>query len=131
MNTRIIDLAQDYQTISEWFEFHGSHKVPEKILPKLGVVCEEGDSLLAAGWMYMDNSVSIAWPTWFVTNPSVSQLKTGKALAHVINALELSAKEIGYTALMTSVNNAGLERFLINRGYIKNHSGMSQLFKVI
>jgi hypothetical protein len=127
----MIDLDQDYPKITEWFERRNSHIAPRNILPKLGIVIESNGVMAAAGWLYMDNSVGVAWPAWLSTNPSISSIISTRALSHLVTALESCAKEHDYGVFFTMASQPSMIKWLKNRGFIENHSEMVQLFKFL
>lgn len=130
MKARLIDLEKDYPELGGWFKSHQGYAIPTNILPKLGIVVESNCGMSAAGWLYMDNSVGVAWPAWMVTNPNISPIIAGRALEHVLEALEVCAKQHDYGVFFTMAKQPSLIKWLKKRGFVQNHADMVQLFKV-
>jgi hypothetical protein len=128
MKSRLYTPA-DYATVERWFIGHGSKVVPESILPRCGIVVEDGGEALAACWLYQDNSVGIAWLAWLVSNHTLSPQRAVKAVKTAVEAAEAVAKGLGYGLLFTMTERHGLGRLLQSEGYRPNHQGMTQFFK--
>lgn len=129
MTTRLYK-PEDYATVAPWFEQHGSHPVPENVLPKCGVVVlDEEEKLLAAAWLYQDNSVGVAWLAWIVSNPDQPLFHVQPALQRLLGACEAAARELGYGLLFTMTERPALGRWLLQSGFKANHRGMTQFFK--
>ena len=131
MKTRLYE-PEDYAVISPWWVGHAGSLVPEDVLPKCGVVTESDDGMpLAAAWLYMDNSVGVAWMSWLVSNPDVGPIKAAKAIGVLLEALEELCKEFNYGVMFTMTDQKGLGQFLSRKGFTANHSGMTQYFKKV
>ena len=131
MTTRLYD-PKDYAEISLWWEGHGGTLVPEAVLPKCGsVVVGDDGQLLSAAWLYMDNSIGVAWMSWLVSNPEVGPIKSAKSLTVLLGAIEELCKEFGYGCLFTMSDRKGVGHFLNRNGFTANHSGMTQYFKKV
>jgi N-acetylglutamate synthase-like GNAT family acetyltransferase len=128
MKTRLYTPA-DYTTVGPWFTAHKTQPVPETILPKCGIVVEEEGLLLAAGWLYQDNSVGVAWLAWLVSNPDIPRSCVETALGRLLRASESVAKDLGYGVLFTMTNRPSLGRWLQRQGFEANHQGAVQYFK--
>lgn len=103
---RAFDPARDYEAVALWWVDRMGAAIPANILPKCGVVaCEELDGeAIAAGWIFMDNSVSVAMIEWLVTKPTLRIKLAHAALKAVVEMLEVSAKHFGY-AIITGVTS--------------------------
>ena len=131
MKSRLYD-PKDYEVISPWWEGHTGNIVPEAVLPKLGTVVEDDDgNPLAAAWLYMDNSIGVAWMSWLVSNPEIGPIKSVKAITLVLNSIEELCKEFNYGCLFTMTDRKGVGSFLGRNGFTANHSGMTQYFKKV
>ena len=130
MTTRLYD-PKDYAVISPWWEAHGGKIVPEEILPQCAVVVEYNDKLAAAAWLYMDNSVGVAWMSWMVTNPEFGPIKAAKSLTVLLKGMEELCSEFNYGLLFTSSNSKGVGQWLARQGFSQNHQGMTQYFKKV
>lgn len=114
-----------------WWEGHRMQPVPLEVLPKCGVFVggEDDAEADAVAWLYMDNSIGVAWVSWITSNPALSAVKAAKALSYLLESVEEVAKELNYGLLFTMTDRDGLGRFLGKREWKKNHSGMTQYFK--
>lgn len=122
--------TEDYGTIKEWFEGHGQSAVSAALLPKCGVVAEdENGTPMAAGWIYQDNSIGVAWLAWLVTNPRCKPAAARRALTCVLEGAEAICREFNYGVLFTMTHKNGLGRWLEQNGFKSNHHGMTQYFK--
>lgn len=131
MQTRLYT-SQDYATICGWWEQHGGKCVPEHVLPKCGVIVENADKeIVAAGWLYMDNSVGIAWLAWLVSNPKQNAFKVAKGIRILLLAIEELCKEFNYGILFTMTDRESLGRFFEQNDFTSNHSNATQYFRRI
>lgn len=128
MTTRLYS-PMDYRTVKRWWTLHGVQVVPKKVLPKCGVVVVDEGKLIAAGWLYLDNSVGVAWASWIVTNPAMPAVRTVKALKCLLGGIESVCKSLDYGLLFTMTNREAFGRFLKKEGWGSNHSGMTQYFR--
>jgi len=131
MTTRLYQ-PEDYAVISPWWAGHGGALVPEGVLPKCGVVVvTEEAKLSAAAWLYMDNSVGVAWMSWMVTNPELGPIKAAKTLGVLLGAVEVICDEFDYGILFTMTESKGVGQWLCRQGFSPNHKGMTQYFKKV
>ena len=131
--SKVIDIHGDdaylYSLFKDWGIGHKTGVTPINILPKCGVLLEEDSVPVAVCWLYMDNSVGVAWAAWLTTRPNL----TGRDSVHYLNilmgAVEVVAKGMDYGLLFTMAKSQGLKRWFERFGFTANHSGMTQLFK--
>lgn len=120
--------ADDYPTVSQWWEGHGWSPVPLPILPKLGILAEmhEGDTIqpIAAGWLYMDNSVGVGMLEWLVADPAANPRHVLKSLNALIDFIKERAKELGYNVLLGTCRQESLSKVLQKHGFNVTDSGM-------
>lgn len=137
MNTRIIDLAQDYDDVSLWWETHGFKAIPREFLPKTGimVLSEEGVKL-CAGWVYMDNSSPMTWLEWCVTNPlnaPTVSLKALKALIggakEVVNAIRDDVP--GSAMMLFTCRQRSLARLFEREGFQRTDESVMHMMAVV
>lgn len=129
MKTRLYS-PKDYDTIEQWWNGHRSTSVPEKLLPKCGVVVEsEEGQLLAAAWLYQDNSIGVAWMAWLVTNPDLAAKRVPSVLTMLLGGVESVCLRLDYTLLFTMTEREALGRWFTKQGFRPNHTGMTQYFK--
>tara|TARA_R110000824_G_scaffold382368_1_gene575550 strand:- start:327 stop:722 length:396 start_codon:yes stop_codon:yes gene_type:complete len=131
MTTRLYT-PEDYATVMPWWEGHGSLPIPEAVLPKCGIVVEMEEGLPSAvAWLYMDNSVGVAWMSWMTTNPLLGPIKAASALTVLLGAMEQLCAEFDYGLLFTMTESKGVGQFLCRKGFSPNHKGMTQYFKEV
>jgi len=131
MKTRLYT-PEDYEVIIPWWSGHGSGQVPAAILPKCGLVVEMDEGKLGAvAWLYMDNSVGVAWMSWMTSNPELGPIKAAEALSVLIGGMEALCEEFNYGILFTMTESKGLGQFLTRKGFSPNHQGMTQYFKKV
>ncbi|MAO22528.1 MAG: hypothetical protein Unbinned1322contig1001_4 [Prokaryotic dsDNA virus sp.] len=112
-----------------WWDGHGQERVPVGFLPKCGVMAEQNGRPVAVTWLYMDNSIGAAWVAWLTTRPGLKGKESVRALNYLLESVEEVADEFDYKLLFTMAQGRGLQSWFKRRGFIENHSGMSQLFK--
>lgn len=117
---------EDYPMLESWWKGHDWPAVPQKILPRLGVVY--GDT--AAGWLYLDNSVGVAMMEWLVTNPAARPLVAVRALSGVVQFLKSEAKRMDYSVILTTCRQPALARLLERNGFVTTDTGMTHLLGV-
>lgn len=135
MRSRVINVhkedAELMPVFESWWLGHGVKTVPVAILPQCGVLVEGDEGSLAVGWLYMDNSVGVAWEAWVTTSPALRGLEVLAVLGYLNESLEEVADELGYGLLFTMSDRPSLVRYFERHGWERNHSGMTQLFKAI
>ncbi len=131
MKTRLYQ-PSDYAVISPWWAGHGEHAAPEGVLPKCGVVVETEDGkLAAAAWLYMDNSVGVAWMSWLVSNPEFGPIKSAKSLNVLLGAIEGVSKELGYVFLNVITDKRSLKRWFPRKGFTASCETATAFLKVL
>lgn len=130
---RLIDDLVNFHPIAmAWWQGHGWPGIPLQILPKLGIRAElahpetDRDPVpLAAGWLYMDNSVGVAMLEWLVTDPHAPPLQTAKALAHLITFAKNEAKRLGYGIVLATCRQDSLSKLLQRHGFQVTDTGVT------
>jgi len=126
---REINLDVDHPVLSVWWEAHGWPVVPRAILPKLGVMAMAGDLRVAAGFLYMDNSVGVSMLEWLVTNPDATGRQSLAAIGAVIGFLSERALEMDYGVMLTSCRQQGLARIFEHHGFAKTDEGIIHMVR--
>jgi len=122
---RFFEPEKDYSTVAAWWEGHGWNAVPVQVLPKLGVVAHRDDKPVAAGWLYMDNSVGVGWLEWLVADPDAKPREVYKALSAVIDFIKAEARQFGYHTLMSTCRQESLGRLLERNGFQKTDTDVT------
>ena len=130
----IFQKEQHYDIVCDWWRLHGHPVVPAAILPKLGVIAVNADNhnaLLAASWLYMDNSVGVATSAWTVGNPMAdSKRMVYKGVTACIEFLYKEAKEFDYGCVIASAPaDSGMERIYEKMGWSGGKKMHRYLFK--
>lgn len=128
---RMFEPERDYPVVATWWSGHGWDAVPLIMLPKLGAIAEIGDEPFAAGWLYMDNSCPVCMLEWLVADPKASSIKTVKALHRICDFMSIHAKELGYSAMLTTCKQESLVRFHTKRGFTRTDLNMTHLVKAL
>lgn len=121
--------TDDHPMLAEWWVGHGGAAVPEVMLPKIGVIANDGTDDLAAAFVYFDDSKPIAFVAWFVTKPKITAAQANAALACVLGAVEILAEDNHCTLVMPIVEKPSLKAWLLSNGYILGCDGASILVK--
>lgn len=88
--------------LMRWWKAHGWPGVSKAILPKLGLIIENNGKPVIAGFVYMDNSVGVAFIEWVVSNPSAGKKEMLACLGILFDFAEQRLKQLGYGLLLSS-----------------------------
>jgi len=123
----------DYQMVSDWWGKHNWACVPPEILPKIGgVIYEKETGLnLTAAWLYMDNSTTVSWMEWFVSNPEATGFQVIKAHKLLLDFLERCAMDNDYGIMLTTCRQPSLSRLYEKNGFVKTDESVIHLLKVL
>ena len=117
-----------YEIVCEWWTAHGFPPVPVEALPSLGVIAADDDlDGKAAGWLYMDNSSTVAMMEWLVVNPNATPKESLTALKTVIEFLKTEAGHMGYKTILTTCRQNGLAKVAEKLGFTRTDEGMIHL----
>jgi len=123
----IEDLDSLYPTLAEWWTGHGWPAVPQAILPLLGIVANDGESPVAAAWLYMDNSVGVSMLEWIVTDPEAPARKSAVALSRIVGFAKEEAAHLGYSVMLTTCRQPSLAKLLTRSGFTETDANMIHL----
>jgi hypothetical protein len=124
------DLAALYPDFRHWWEARGVAPIPMPLLPKLGILVRgEAGEPIAAVWLYMDNSISLGFLTWFITRPGLPGRTAKAALEHLMKFMAAEAGRLGVTHLIASSGAGGLSRLIQQHGYAVAGQGITHHFK--
>ncbi len=132
MKSRLIDIRGEdqplYATFTRWWQAHGWPGVALTILPKCGVMIQADDGTpLAAGWLYMDNSVGVSMLEWTVTNPDATAKQSYMAIAMLVQSVREVARGLDYGVILTTAKQHALARCYQKNGFIQTDTGMTHL----
>lgn len=139
---RIIDREKDLPTLHPrflyWWKGHGWEGIPASVLPRLGILAEDHHeepgkepTPLAAGWIYMDNSIGVSMLEWLVTDPDAKPLQTAKAIKALIPFARQEAKALGYGVMLAAVRQPALIRLLESLEFETTDSGVTHLISTL
>lgn len=126
----------DYETLKDWWGFW---RFPAPSIPSLpqyeqgyfnGLIASHNGKDLAAGFLYETNS-AMCWIEYVVTNPKTSSKEREEAILKVLEELSLSARELGYLAIFSSLKNENLINKYKKIGFIEGTKGTTELIKIL
>lgn len=124
---------EDHPMLMRWWKAHGWPGVSKAILPKMGFIVENNGKPVIAGFVYMDNSVGVAFLEWVVGSPDAN----GKEVVVGIGALvdfvgkRLKMPDLNYGVLMTACKQEALIRLYEKNGFQKTDDGLTHLVKIL
>ena len=78
--------SEYYKEIASWWDVHKDwDAIPESLLPTTGLVVRDCDTLLCAGFLYVDCSSPVCMLEWIVANPENPPRTSIKALKVLLN----------------------------------------------
>lgn len=92
--------ADESALFAGWRKAHGMAELPDSIFPRLGVVAVLDGVDSAAAWLYMDNSVGVAFMEWIVARPGLSISESRACFARISETFRDEAKAIGYGLIL-------------------------------
>jgi hypothetical protein len=109
-----------YPVALTWWKAHGwTHAYPAENLPPVGIVVELDDKPVAMAWLYQTDA-ALAWMFWLVSDRYADKEVRNKAIDHLIDAMELAAKKLGYKELWINTNIRRMEKRLSDHKYLPN-----------
>jgi hypothetical protein len=124
--TRLWSRERDYAMFRSWWEGHHTAPVPLALLPEGGIIVEhsaDGETWEAAmaAWLYLDNSVGVAFLGWFVSNPDMSARVSHAALPLLVQAARVVARGQGRHSLYCPAGARGIQCYLRRAGWQEAH----------
>lgn len=121
--------AEMYPVLAEWWNAHKDWAaIPEVFLPKRGWVVQDEESLLCAGFLYVDQDAPFGVMEWIVANPDNAPRESIKALHMLIASIVEIASKQGLV-LHTSVRQEGLAKLYAKHGFSIADSGMINMIR--
>lgn len=123
----------DYEHMSSWWKWWRWPEVSKDTLPMNGIgglMVYKGDTLIAAGFLYLSNS-RVAWLDWIVSNPQYRQSDRKDALELLIMGLEDVARHQGYNTIISIARNKSLINIHEKLGYTVDKSPSYEISKKI
>lgn len=128
---KIFNAEADYPMVSEWWIAHGWNAVPVGVLPKLGIIAEMDGGPVAAGWLYMDNSIGVSMLEWMVSNPEAKPKSVYRSIKAIAEFLKGQAKEFGYSVMLTTCKQESLARVYEKAGFQRTDTEMIHLVQTL
>lgn len=122
---------EDYAMLTRWWKAHGWPGVSAAILPKLGLVIEDNGQPIVAGFVYMDNSVGVAFLEWVVGAPEATGRQIVAGISTLIDFAGKRVLELDYGVLLTATNKEALIRLYEKNGFQKTDEGLTHLVKIL
>jgi hypothetical protein len=126
----------DYETLKVWWSFWRFPAPPIQFLPRYeedkfnGLIVSINGKDLAAGFLYETNS-NMCWIEYIVTNPKTTAEERDEAIVKLLEELSISAKNLGYQIIFSSIKSESLISKYIKSGFIEGSKGTSELIKIL
>jgi hypothetical protein len=128
---KMFDPETDYAIVKEWWVGHGWNAVPISVLPKLGIVANLDGGPVAAGWLYMDNSIGVSMMEWVVSNPGAKPKSVYRSIKAIVEFLKGQAKSFGYSVMLTTCKQESLARVYEKTGFQRTDTEMIHLVQTL
>jgi len=115
--------VEDYETVKAWWESYGIHPLDISILPATSACAwhtnEDGiETMVAAAWVYLDNSVGFSCLAWPVTDPDARSLVKFKAINQITDFLAKHVSEdLGYGLMLTFSSVESISSLMERKGF--------------
>jgi len=126
MNTRLYK-DMDYFELAPWWGCRWGDAPDHLILPKTGVICNDGTKDVAAVWAYLDMTSPVAFIAWVVGNPDATAKDLLKGLKVAINGVIELCRSQGRTAITTVCQKSSLASVFEECGFSVRDEDMKQL----
>lgn len=125
MEISIFNKNENYGDLVSLWEQRSDVIMPKEFLSDYGVMCKDGDTIIAIMWLYPVVSCNWAMIRFPISNSEVSNETRDLGLNLVFNTIHNIAKDMGYTQLFCSTNHSGLSKRLEKYGYSLEHTDCS------
>jgi hypothetical protein len=130
MNSRAIDLDHDYETLCSWWRGHKWHPIPKSWLPKTGVIVEDGDDGVCAGFLYTTDS-KLGVFEYSVTNPKLSPILRSNGLDYLISDISTISKKLEMEGLFSACGDEGLTKRMMRHGFNVIGTEVTNLMRIL
>lgn len=120
----------DYLMLREWWDAWKWVPIPKEFLPPTGIVIGDDDGDICAVFIYRTDT-PIAWVENYISNPNAKGVRRKEAMRRLIIEAEKEAKSLGFSVIMSAVKHDNLALKLIQGGFIKADSGLTNYIKGI
>lgn len=91
---------------------------PRGLLPQTGLACYCSKKLLAAAFLYLERSTSIAVCGWCIANPGNSPRESAEAVELLLRSMPEYARKHGATYLLTTFGRRSINRIARKVGFL-------------
>lgn len=123
----------DWEDLQSWWKWWRWPEVSKETLPLNGLgglMVYKGDTLVAAGFLYLSNS-KVAWLDWIVSNPEYKEKDRKQAIELLINSLEEVAKQQDYNIIISITRSKHLIEAHKKLGYMVDEKPSYEISKKI
>jgi hypothetical protein len=123
----------DWDILLSWWKWWRWPELSKDVLPMDGtggLMVYKGDTLIAAGFLYLTNSKA-AWLDWIVSNPNYREYDRKDSLALLIDGLEAVAKSEGCNTIISITRNKSLIDIHNGLGYTIDKNPSYEISKKI
>lgn len=108
IETRLINLNNDYELFSKWWIDHNHVIIPKDMLSEFGVICYINKKPIAAMWLYPVLSCKWSMIRFPISSKDSSKNERNIAMDYVLNNLFNISKDMGYTNVFCTTNHSSL-----------------------
>lgn len=129
MIVREFNIKEDYVDVHKWFKANNWQPMAPEMYGIQGYIAVDGDTKIAASWVYRDKKCPISIMEWTVGNPDISWEKRQKGINAVIDKCLNWAKEDGAQYIFTMTKNKRFLEKLKENKFMESDSGMTHLIR--
>jgi hypothetical protein len=111
----LIKLERDYAMIAGWWKAHEMPAPPREILPEWGLLVSDGQTAIAATFVYRELTGRICFVEWTISNPLVPRHAVDVAVKEMLSFVLREAPRQGYPIVLTSVGEGSGLRHVCRR----------------
>lgn len=120
----------NHATIVEWWESHGVAPIPHAALPKEGCIAyNDDDDMVAACWIYLDNSAPVAFMSWMIVAPHARVQDKFAGLNHCVQFLTIRCGKLGYGTIIACSAIPSISKLMKPHGFEIVSTGVEVLLK--
>ena len=120
-----------YKLIRSWWIEREGAAPQSDMLSSHGWISFINKRPIAALWLFPILNSKVAWVGWPIARLDSSKLERNLALEQVFGIIEREAQKMGYKYIWTTSGTPPVQDRLLDRGYVKGDSDISQYWKVV
>lgn len=113
-----------YETVKVWLDHYKWPGFEPGILPQFGLIVSDGDDYICCGFLYKTDSC-ISLLEWVVGNPNIDYEKRALGINTMVKALLREAKDQGFGAVLSFIQNKRLIEKYKETGFIVTDENMT------